>query len=81
MTDDEKARVEQARRLREEIERRTKQKPGTSPPQTPREFVEERMRDLAKEPTEESEDDTGEGPKQPPRRDSPGPDSPDEDHL
>ncbi len=59
MTDDEKARAEQARRLREEIEHRTKQ-PSTPPPRTPREFVEERMRKLAKEPTQESEDETHE---------------------
>lgn len=62
MTDDDKARAEQARRLHEEIERRTKQRPSTPPPRTPREFVEERMRKLAEESKEEDSIDSSDPP-------------------
>jgi hypothetical protein len=55
LTDEEKARAERARRLRQAIEERAKGKrPG--PPRTPREFVEERMRKLAEKSKKERED-------------------------
>lgn len=56
MTEGEKARAERARRLREEIGRLGERKPRPSPPRTPREFVEERMRELAADPKDDEEE-------------------------
>jgi hypothetical protein len=61
MEDDEHARQERARRLREEIEIRKTGREPPGPPRSPNEFVERRMREEA-----EDEDDPGaeHGPKE-----------------
>lgn len=45
MEDDEQARAERARKLREEIEQLAKQAPGGRRPHSPRDYIEEKMRE------------------------------------
>ena len=54
MADDEQARRERARRLREEIEELKSGRPPDEPPSSPREFV-ERLTEREAEPDEDEE--------------------------
>jgi hypothetical protein len=59
MVDDEKARAERAASLRREIDELAKGKPRKQPPRNPNEFVEEKMREKAREEREAGESPDG----------------------
>lgn len=62
MNDEAKARDERARKLREEVERMAAGKPAPRPPRSPHEFVEEQMKEKAKEADPSEKENRSEGP-------------------